>query len=146
MKKTIYLALLIILPLFNFAQETRRENIEAHRIAFITNRVGLTAEEAKRFWPVYNEYQAELEKIRKERRMKLRDARMDSENLSDKEIEAVVDNEIVFKQKELDIDKKYHAQFKGVLPIRKVAKLYMAEEAFKKELIKRIQDKKPGMR
>lgn len=147
MKKISYFILLIAMPFFVLGQDgTRREKVEAHRIAFITNKVGLTSEEAKRFWPVYNEYQAELETIRKERRMKLKDARMDQENLSDKELESLVDYEITFRQKELDISKKYHARFKEVLPVRKVAKLYMAEEAFKRELLRQIQDKRSPSR
>ncbi|QQR95672.1 MAG: hypothetical protein IPJ93_02755 [Bacteroidota bacterium] len=62
--------------------------------------------------------------------------------MSDKEVEKVVDDEIVFRQSELDIIKKYHAQFKQVLPIKKVARLYQAEEDFKKELLRQLKDRR----
>lgn len=119
-------------------REEKKEKIEAMRIGFLTNHINLTSEEAKVFWPVYNEYNEELEKIKNDRRTGL--GKID--NLSDKEVEAIVDDEIIFDQKMVDIKKKYHAKFKAVLPIKKVGKFYQAENLFKKELLKQIREKK----
>ena len=44
-------------------------------------------------------------------------------------------------QKELDLQKEYNSKFKAVLPIKKVAKLYVAEEQFKMELLNKLKDK-----
>jgi len=63
--------------------------------------------------------------------------------LSDKEVEQLVDNEITFRQKEIDLQKEYHIKFKGILPIKKVAKLYEAEEQFKRYLLNELKDKPP---
>jgi hypothetical protein len=38
--------------------------------------------------------------------------------------------------------KKYHNQFKQVLPIKKVAMLYRAEDDFKKELLEKIKERR----
>lgn len=122
--------------------EERKEKIESMKIGFITDRLDLTPEEAKTFWPVYNQYQKELDDLRKKRRDERRDAKQEFENLNDKEVEKVVDGEIAFRQSELDIQKKFHGQFKQVLPIKKVAQLYRSEEDFKRELLKKIQDKR----
>ncbi|HCI57931.1 MAG: hypothetical protein JST71_07155 [Bacteroidetes bacterium] len=120
----------------------KREKAEAMKIGFITNRLNLTQDEAKKFWPVYNQFQDELSSLRQKRRGNRRDARQDFDQLSDKETEKVVDDEILFRQSELDILKKYHAQFKQVLPIKKVAMLYQAEEDFKKELLRQLKDRR----
>ncbi|MBK7855460.1 MAG: hypothetical protein IPJ79_11655 [Bacteroidetes bacterium] len=40
------------------------------------------------------------------------------------------------------MQKKYHAQFKQVLPSKKVAILYRSEEDFKRELLDRIRERK----
>lgn len=121
--------------------QPRKEKVEAMKIGFITNHLNLTPEEAQKFWPVYNEYSAKHEDLRKSRKSEFRDAANNLESLSDKEVEALVDNEIIFRQKEIDLQKEYHKQFKAILPIRKVAKLYRAEEMFKRELVKRIQER-----
>ena len=120
----------------------RKEQIESMKIAFLTKRLELTPDEAKKFWPVYNQYTDELQNLRKDRRDKIRDAREDFDKLADKDVEKLVDDEIIFRQQEIDVLKKYHAQFKSVLPIKKVARLYRAQEEFKRELIERIRERR----
>ena len=124
--------------------EEKREEIEAMKAAFLTRKLDLTPDEAKTFWPVYNQYQDELDKLREDHRKTRRLAREEMDSMGDKEIEKLVDGEILFRQSELDIMKKYNGQFKGVLPMKKVAKLYRAEEDFKRELLQRIQGKGEG--
>lgn len=119
-----------------------REKVEAMKIGFLTERLELSPEEAQVFWPVYNQYQDELEKVRLTRKDYISAARKGMDDLSDKEIEKLVDSELAFRQSELDLQKKYHGQFKKVLPIKKVAKLYRAEEDFKRKLLEMIQDRR----
>ena len=125
----------------------KREKVEAMKIAFLTKRLDLTPQEAQSFWPVYNQLTKELEGIRKNRRSDVRDAKEELANMSDKEVEKLVDNEIVSRQSELDVVKKYHNQIKQVLPIKKVALLYRSEEDFKRFLLSEIRNKggnRPG--
>ncbi len=122
--------------------EDRREDIEAMKIGFLTKRLDLTPDEAKVFWPVYNQFTAERDKLRQSMRDSRRELREDFENRSDKEVESAVDGEIAFRQQELDLMKTYHAQFKQVLPIKKVARLYRSEEDFKRELLQRLQQRR----
>jgi Spy/CpxP family protein refolding chaperone len=119
---------------------SRKEKIEAMKIAYLTNHLDLTPEEAQKFWPIYNQYEAKQMELRKMKKDERREANDNLEKMSDKDLEALVDNEIVMRQKELDLMKEYHKQFKTVLPVRKVAKLYRAEEMFRRELVKKIQD------
>jgi hypothetical protein len=122
-------------------QQEKRENIEAMKIAFITKKLDLTPQEAQVFWPVYNQYTDKIQELRKKRRQDNREAKQNFDELSDKEVEQAVDNEIIFRQKELDIQKEYHAKFKTVLPIKKVARLYTAEEQFKLVLLDKLKEK-----
>ena len=121
----------------------KKEKLDAMRVGFLTQRLDLSSEEAKVFWPVYNKYSDELQALRKNRRKALMDAREEFANMPDKDVEKLVDNEIAFRQNELDIMKKYHAQFKQVLPIKKVAILYKTEEEFKHELLQKLKDRRP---
>ncbi len=150
--KTILLMSLIAMTTIGMAQSKRmmkdgdrKEEIEAMKVGFLTKRLSLSPEEAKTFWPVYDQYQNELNKIREARRGEIKDAKKDFMEMNDKDVEKIVDNEIAFRQNELDIMKKYHSQFKQVLPIKKVAILYRTEEDFKRELLKRIQERRNGM-
>ncbi|MCX6292125.1 MAG: hypothetical protein NT126_10215 [Bacteroidetes bacterium] len=146
MKK--YKKLITVLILFvsssAMAQEPKpaREKVEAMKVGFLTERLNLSPEEARVFWPVYNKYTDELEAVRKSRRENLVNARMNFDEMTDKEIEKVIDTEIASRQSELDLQKKYNPQFKQVLPMKKIAKLYRAEEDFKRKLLDLIQEKR----
>ncbi|REJ83543.1 MAG: hypothetical protein DWQ44_03400 [Bacteroidetes bacterium] len=122
-----------------------RERIESMKIGFLTERLNLNPEEAKVFWPVYNQFQNELNDVRKNRKENMRDAAENFDDMSDSDAEKFVDEELVFRQKELDIQKKYHPQLKKVLPAKKVARLYRAEEDFKRKLLEMIRERRDGM-
>ncbi len=135
MKKIVVLGIVLALTCFSgYAQE----NIAAERRAFFTEQLVLSPAEGKTFWPAYDQYLAELEILRLDRRKEIAQAKLNSANLSDKELEALVNNRIVFKQREVDIEKKYNEKFKQILPIDKVAKLYLAQEAFKRKLVNKL--------
>lgn len=137
--KTVILFAISLFSLSAFAQPNKG-NIEALRVAHITREVGLSPQESQKFWPVYNQYQGELENLRKERKNTISQAKQNRSNLSDADYANLVDNEMNFKSKELEIDKKYNERFKVILPIEKVAKLYKAQESFKRELVRQLRD------
>lgn len=64
------------------------------------------------------------------------------ENSTDKEIENLISDVFDAKTKEIELQKEYYTKYTKVLPIKKVALLYQSELQFKKELLKRIKDKK----
>jgi len=135
--KTLIIAMLF--PLFMFGQDQKmdkkREKIEAQKVAFITRNLDLIPEEAQKFWPVYNQFSD----ARKELYEQHQKNRKDIDDLSDSEIEKLIDNHIILDQKILDLKKKYHAEFKKILSNKKIAKLYHAEHMFKKDLLKRLK-------
>jgi Spy/CpxP family protein refolding chaperone len=125
-------------------QQEKRENIESMKIAFLTNKLDLTPDEAQKFWPVYNQYQDKLHELRKQRRMNEKDSKKNLDELSDKEIAQAIENDLANRQKELDLQKEYNSKFQAVLPIRKVSRLYAAEEQFKMVLLEKLKGKPLG--
>lgn len=149
MKKTLLTLQLLLISVWVFAQphkgdgpipKERRDKIESMKVAFLTKRLSITSDEAKVFWPVYNQMSDELYQLREKRRTEMRQLRDDADNLSDKDYERIFDSDLAFRQAELDILKKYQPQLKKVLPLKKLAKLPRAEEDFKHELLERIKE------
>ena len=122
----------------------RREKVEAAKIAFITRELNLTPQEAQVFWPVYNQFQDEMKAINKKRATELLDDKLNFDNMSDAELAKAIDNEFYYQQQELDLKKKYNEQFKKVLPVRKVAKYWVAEQKFKLFLLKQLREQQQG--
>ena len=143
MKKIIFLLAALLGFSSLYAQgPDKREQIESFRIAYFTKQIGLSADEAKKFWPVYDAMQEEVHKLQKERRMRHRSIRQNVESISDSELEKMINEDFVSRQKELDIEKKYHEQFKSILNVKKLALFYRAQESFKRELLKKIQEER----
>ena len=121
------------------------EKIEAMKIAFLTKRLQLTPDEAQKFWPVYNQYEAEKKQVRQTTVGAVKDMKEDGD-FTNAEAEQAIAKYIEFKAKDLDLIKKYVAEFRKFLPATKIAKLVTAEENFKKMLMKQAQQggPKPG--
>lgn len=138
------LTLTLVLTTLVFGQPEKgkhpnKEKIKTMKIGYITNKLSLTSEEAQQFWPIYNEFESKMDELREQRRAEHKKPK-DNLELSDAEVEKMVDNHIIMEQKELDIKKAYHVKFKEVLPIKKVAKLYRANQEFKRDLLKKIKN------
>jgi intergrase/recombinase len=132
---------------FTKAQNPRadkKEKIESLKVAFITEKLDFSVEEAQKFWPVYNKYTAELEKSRKDFRGQMVDELKNIDQMSTAEADKALRDMIEFRSKELDITKQYTNEFKKVISPQKVVKLFVAEQEFKKELLKMLRQKQQG--
>ncbi len=110
----LFLPTLIILffGLSAVAQQTPQpQRLEALKIAYITRKLDLTPEEAQRFWPIYNQYSADLRSTRQH---------SSQENGSEIELEEQI----------LNIRKKYNGQFTQALSPGKVNTFYKSEKEF----------------
>ena len=101
--------------------QPRRNNIEAVKAAFITQKLELTPEESQKFWPVYNQYDNEIMQVRASNR---------NGDVIEKE------------QKVLDIRKKYRSSFEKILGPQRLNDLYNAESDFRKILIQRLKERR----
>jgi len=137
--KTIFLLFAITFFCFPLVKaQDGNDKIEAMKIAYITKRLQLTTDEAQKFWPVYNQYDAEKKQIRQSTIGSVKDMKEDGD-FTNAEAEQAITKYIDFKAKDLELIKKYVAEFRKFLPATKIAKLVTAEEHFKKMLMKQAQ-------
>ena len=71
MKAITAIALVFVFTLQGTAQphqrkQEHREKIRAHKIGFLTEKLDLSPEEAQKFWPLYNELEAERQSLQEE--------------------------------------------------------------------------------
>jgi hypothetical protein len=140
--KNLIFTIVLLTSLSIFSQESKSDKVEAMKVGFITNKLELTAKEAQTFWPIYNEYSSKMDKLRKSKKSDFNELKNKVENLSDKELETFINEVFASKQKELDLQKEYYEKYAKVLPVKKVAMLYQAENQFKRELLRKIKEKK----
>lgn len=142
--KQIIVTFLFLMPFLVSAQGggDRRKEIESYKIAFLTQKLELSADEAKVFWPIYTDWQREQEELRKERSQKMISFRKISEieELSDNQVQALIMNDFNMRQREINLDRRYYSKLKESLPIKVIGKFYRAQEAFKKDLLSKYRN------
>lgn len=118
----------------------KEEQVKAQKVAFFTQKLNLTAEEAQKFWPVYNSYWERKNTIIDERKKAMAFCMENIDKMSPKEIERYGDMYINFHKQESDLLVEFNQKFKEVLPPEKVMKLYIADYDFKNYLLRQIRN------
>ena len=147
------IAMLFIASSMANAQERDKENhgsydwkdrFKAEKIAYLTDAIELTSAEAEKFWPIYNRCEAEKEQCFMESMTAykaLDDAIKTGKD--DKEIAALLDKYLSCQNNGMDIDKKYLPEYSKILSSKKVAKLFIGEESFRRHQINRLKRDDP---
>ena len=65
--KLIAISLFLIALNAKAQTETKKDKIKVLKVAFITNELSLTTDEAVKFWPVFNVFEAKQKEIRSTR-------------------------------------------------------------------------------
>jgi hypothetical protein len=137
------IAILVLSASFANAQQRRPQapdgkRIEAVKIAFFTRQMKLTPDEAKVFWPLYDQYQMALEEQKHERRQKQEDVRERLEDLSDEQINLIIDSRLSQAEIAFNARKTFINAIRKELSPAKAALFFRAEEQFQRELIERV--------
>jgi len=115
------------------------EMIRVERIGYLTERIGMTAEEAQLFWPIYNEMDNRRNALFEERAAIMQKFMTDGNNLTERQIDEQLRQLVSIQQQEMALPAEYDAKFRGVLSARKVMNLYVAEMGFRNYLLQRMQ-------
>ena len=113
----------------------REERLATYRAEVFTRVLRLNAEEAQRFWPVYNSYLDRREQLQRDFR-----AKKQEDQMSDTEVEEQIKVYFEKKQRDLDLEKELYQNLRPSLPLRKIAKIPMAEREFRESLVRKLQE------
>ena len=121
------------------------ERLQSEHVAYLTNELQLTPEEAQAFWPVYNKAQDEQRKNHCElsaAKKALKDAVKEGKGESELKKALTAYNKARTSQRYVIGD--YQSQFEKILGVEKTAKLYIAEDSFRTRQIHRLGDSGRG--
>lgn len=143
MKKSVIILLVSAICAVAFAQEgpskAMRDRIQAEKIAYITHELELTPDEAQVFWPVYNQFekeQRESNKLVRDSQKALQQAIESGK--SDSDTKPLLDAWVAAKKAQKNFMVEHRAEFVKIIGEAKTAKLFMAEENFRNQQIRKI--------
>jgi signal recognition particle subunit SEC65 len=116
------------------------EKIQNLRIAYISEKLGLTPGQAEKFWPVYREYVQKRAGFRQE--FKIAQRNLDPNKPDPQKQQAVLDLGLKVKQNELDLEKDYSGRLLKVINAQQMLNLRKAELDFRSMIINQIQQRR----
>jgi hypothetical protein len=139
------IALLALLSLSVMGQdpETRQQRIEKYKsmkIAYFTDNLDISPDEAEKFWPLFNQYDQQHRELRKKHRKMVTDFSEKFEELSDQEAEEIIELHNKISEEKIQLDIKFQGELKKILPAKKIIKFYITEGEFREYMLRRIRE------
>ena len=107
--------------------EIGREVVQAQRKAIVAQSLELSEEQAKRFWPVYNDYQAKRQEIYDRRVALIKQYSGSYETLTDEQAMQLVNGYQAFNKDRHELRRDFVEAFSKVLPPKRVMRFYQVE-------------------
>jgi hypothetical protein len=106
-----------------------RDKLKADKKLVVATNMELTESEAKNFWPIYNEYQKDLQKINRRIIALLESYAADfrSKSLTDDKAKKLIDEATAIEQAEVNLKSTYAPKLSKALPSIKVARYLQIE-------------------
>ncbi|MFT6602042.1 MAG: hypothetical protein ACJAZZ_001185 [Dokdonia donghaensis] len=145
MKIYITLVLTFIIATTTIAQEdkeSKREKIKALKVAFITERLELTTDEAQTFWPVYNVYDGRVNDIYDTERKVMRELRTDFDTMDEAAATKTLQTIQSLEKQKLDARAELLSGLKDKITSKKTLVLFKAENDFRRDLLRKLRGDK----
>ena len=123
-----------------FAQSGEgRQKLEAAKIGLITERLGLTPDQAEKFWPIYKEYSAKRREIQADF-MEIR-KNYDKSTATEESTRKMLKRGREIKQQKLNLEQEYSERMLGVIDSRQLVSLQEAEGDFRNMLLRKLEQR-----
>ena len=106
-----------------------RDKIKADKKLLVATNMELTESEAKGFWPIYDQYQKDLQKINRRMANVLESYAADfrGKSLTDDKAKKLIEEAVAIEQAEANLKSTYAPKLSKVLPVKKVARYLQIE-------------------
>ncbi|WP_299116620.1 sensor of ECF-type sigma factor [uncultured Winogradskyella sp.] len=133
--------LLLFFSISSFAQggEKMKERIKTQKVAFLTEKLSLTTEEAQQFWPIYNAFETKVDKIKSDVLRPIKQE-MRGGNVSDKRADELLEQLIKTENDMHQAKLQLVEDLKKVISSKKIMLLKAAEDQFNRKLLERLRD------
>lgn len=142
----LYVILFVLVSCFTFAQgnQEKREKIKALKVAFLTEKLALTSDEAQKFWPIYNAFEEKQFEIRYKKIRSLGNQLKENseDKISDKEALQLLTQFESHEEELFQLKKKFNKDLLLVIAPKKVLLLKKYEDEFNRKLLKQMRDGK----
>lgn len=145
--KNLKAPLIVFFSIINFCvfsqdMKPNREKIKELRIAYLTEKLDLNVNEAKLFWPIYNNYDATLLKIKKEGNFKIRKKIIEAgglDHVTNEDAKKLIEEKLQLEKNIIEERQKFMKHLNNFLTFNKILKFQIAEKEFGKKLLAKFK-------
>lgn len=119
------------------------EQYQRDRKRLIAENLNLTREEAKRFWPLYEQYERDLFALTERRRALIGEFAENYDAMTDEMAKKLMLDRLQLEIERDRLRKHYLPQFEKVLPVKKLARYYQLESKIRAAVEAGIADELP---
>jgi hypothetical protein len=112
--------------------ELRRKDVRAQKADILGKTMALDTTQAAAFWPIYKQYDAELQTLGNERLAIIQDLAEHFDTLNDAKAQGLLERQLVLEEKRLALMKKYKDEMLKALPAKTVARFFQVESRLSK--------------
>ena len=132
MKTAASILFIICFTISSYGQYNR-DKIKALKIAFITEKLNLGEKEAQEFWPIYNNFETEISKLKRESYEKRRN--INFETVSEEEAKQLLKDIRLNENKRQSLENDFMDDLAKVISAKKIILLHKIEDDFKRKMI-----------
>jgi len=131
--KKLFLILVLLASTSVFAQDVEsyiellKSELKTDRKVIITESMEFTQQQSEAFWPIYTEFEHELEKLAGKRIANIKDFAANYDSLTDKKADELIKTSFSFQNDRLSLNEKYYKKFADVLTPMVAAKYMQVE-------------------
>lgn len=128
-------------------RDARKERIQALKVAYLTERLELTSDQAQVFWPIYNQHGERMSAIYDTERKVLKESNRKFDTMDEATAKNTLENIQSFELQKLEAKKDLLNNLKNKLTYKKILILLKSEGDFRRDLLHKLrgnnENKKP---
>jgi hypothetical protein len=105
-----------------------RADIRNDKVKIMTDQMQLNDTEGKAFWPIYNDYQHELDKLNDQKVALIKEYASNYDNISDKEVQSLADRAFALQKKRIDLRQQYFKKISKAVSPKSAARFAQVED------------------
>lgn len=114
-------------------QKDRFQQIKAHKVAYLTEKMDLSVSEAEKFWPLYNEYEKSQQNIRSETRDQVK-------NPTNEEARSILFSSLEKDEKNIRLKREFYEAAAQVVSYQKLYLMEQGEREFRIKILERYKN------
>lgn len=139
MKTLINTVFILSFSLITVAQ-SNRDKIKTLKIAYITEKLNLSEKEAQKFWPIYNNFEEENSRLRKEAYEARK--KLNFETITEEKAKQILKEWRLNDNKRQELENDYINNLTKVISAKKTILLHRIEDDFKRKMFEEYKKRK----